>query len=174
MILTNSEEIAEKIRILRNQGNRDKYYHLVLGRNNRMDAIQAAVLSVKLKYLDEWNKMRRQVAQYYNKNLAGIGIKTPFVSIYSTHIYHQYTLRTASGLNQDFIHYLQSKGIDSRIFYPVPLHLQECFKYLGYKVGDFPESEKAAKQVFTLPVYPELSESQKDYIINSLKEFISG
>ena len=165
LILTNNKSLAEKLKILRNQGNKNKYYHLVLGRNNRMDTIQAAVLDVKLRYLDEWNKKRQEVAQYYNKHLAGlINIRTPFVPSYTTHIYHQYTLR-ASKSNKGFIDYLQSKGIDSRVFYPVPLHLQKCFKYLGYKTGDFPEAEIAAKQVFTLPIYPELTQKEKNYII---------
>ena len=173
LILTNSKGIAEKLKILRNQGNKNKYYHLVLGRNNRMDTIQAAVLDIKLKYLDEWNKKRQEVAQYYNRGLAGLNLKLPIAADYSTHIYHQYTLR-APVSNKGFIDYLLSKGIDSRVFYPVPLHLQKCFKYLGYKAGDFPEAEKAAKQAFTLPIYPELSREEKDYIIQSLKEFING
>lgn len=172
LILTNSKAIAEKLKILRNQGNKDKYYHLVLGRNNRMDAIQAAVLDIKLKYLDEWNKKRREVAQYYNRSLAGLNLKLPVAADYSTHIYHQYVLK-GPVTNKGFIDYLLSKGIDSRVFYPVPLHLQKCFKYLGYKTGDFPESEKAAKQTFTLPIYPELSGEEKDYIIQSVKESIN-
>jgi dTDP-4-amino-4,6-dideoxygalactose transaminase len=170
LILTNSKAMAEKIKILRNQGNKDKYYHLVLGRNNRMDSIQAAVLDVKLKYLDEWNRKRQEVAQYYNRNLAGSSFNLPFVPGYTSHIYHQYVLR-APGSNKRFVDHLQAKGVDSRVFYPVPLHLQKCFKYLGYKAGDFPEAEKAAKQTFTLPIYPELTREEKDYIIQSLKEF---
>ena len=170
LILTNNKSLAEKIKILRNQGNLDKYYHVLLGRNNRMDTIQAVVLDVKLKYLDEWNKKRQEVAQYYNQSLVGLPIKTPFVPDYTTHIYHQYTLRLPES-NQKAIKYLQAKGIDSRVFYPVSLHLQKCFKYLGYKVGDFPQAEKAAKQTFTLPIYPELSVEEKDYIIQAVKEF---
>ena len=169
LILTNNKSLAEKIKILRNQGNLDKYYHVLLGRNNRMDTIQAVVLDVKLKYLDGWNKKRQAVAQYYNQNLAGLAVETPFVPDYTTHIYHQYVLRTTgTGSNKKFMDYLQEKGIDSRVFYPVPLHLQKCFKYLGYKVGDFPQAEKAAKQTFTLPIYPELSGEEKDYIIQSV------
>lgn len=170
LILTNSKGIAEKLKILRNQGNKNKYYHLVLGRNNRMDTIQAAVLDIKLKYLDEWNKKRQELAQYYNRGLAGLNLKLPIAADYSTHIYHQYTLR-APVSNKGIIGYLLSKGIDSRVFYPVPLHLQKCFKYLGYKAGDFPEAEKAAKQAFTLPIYPELTQEEKDYIIQSVREF---
>ncbi len=166
-ILTNNKGLAEKLKILRNQGNKNKYYHLVLGRNNRMDTIQAVVLDIKLKYLDGWNRKRQEVAQYYNRNLAGLNLKLPVAADYSTHIYHQYTLR-APVSNKGFIDYLVSRGIDSRVFYPVPLHLQKCFKYLGYRAGDFPEAESAAKQTFTLPIYPELSGEEKDYIIRSV------
>ncbi len=173
LILTNNEAVAKSLKILRNQGNKDKYYHLVLGRNNRLDSIQAVVLDIKLKYLDEWNKSRQEAALNYNKNFAGLNIKAPFVPGYTTHIYHQYTLRMPKS-NKGVIDYLQSKGIDSRVFYPVPLHLQKCFKYLGYKRGDFPAAEKAAKQTFTLPIYPELAQEEKDYIVQSVKEFING
>jgi len=161
------------LKILRNQGNENKYYHLVLGRNNRMDTIQAAVLNVKLRFLDGWNKKRQIIAQYYNQHLAGLAIKIPFVPDYTTHIYHQYTLR-APVSNKAFTNYLQSKGIDSRVFYPVPLHLQKCFKYLGYRLGDFPVAEKAAKEVFTLPIGPELSPEERFYIIQSVKDILEG
>ncbi|MFA5350035.1 MAG: DegT/DnrJ/EryC1/StrS family aminotransferase, partial [Candidatus Omnitrophota bacterium] len=173
LILTNNKIVAERLNILRNQGNKNKYYHLVLGRNNRMDTIQALVLDVKLRYLDGWNKKRQEVARYYNENLTGLPVKTPFVPSYTTHIYHQYTLR-ARGSNKKFVEHLQAKGIDTRVFYPVPLHMQKCFKYLGYKAGDFSEAESGAKQTFTLPIYPELTMGEKDYIIQSIKETING
>jgi len=173
LILTNNKAVARRLAILRNQGNENKYYHLVLGRNNRLDTIQAVVLDVKLKYLDRWNKERKEVAGYYNKALASLPVKTPFVPSFTTHIYHQYVLR-GNRPNTEFLNYLQQKGIDSRIFYPVPLHLQKCFQYLGYHRGDFPNAESAAEQVFTLPIYPELSNTEKDYIVQSLKEFLNG
>ncbi len=171
MVLTNNKKIAESLRVLRNQGNKNKYYHLVLGRNNRMDTLQAVVLDVKLKYLDQWNKSRQKVAQYYNRNLAGLNIKLPVEPVYSTHIYHQYVLRGKVS-NKLFMNHLQAKGIDSRVFYPVCLHMQKCFRYLGYKNGDFPQAEKAAKQTFTLPIYPDLADDEKNYIIQSVKEFM--
>jgi len=173
LILTNKKPLAEKLNILRNQGNKDKYYHIVLGRNNRLDTIQAVVLDVKLKYLDGWNRKRQEVAQYYNEKLEGPAIKIPFVPGYTTHIYHQYTLRLA-GSNKGFMEYLQEKGIDSRVFYPVPLHLQKCFKYLGYKRGDFPEAESAARQIFTLPIYPEMTQEEKDYIVEQVRERVTN
>jgi dTDP-4-amino-4,6-dideoxygalactose transaminase len=170
LVLTNNKAVAGKLKLFRNQGNENKYYHLVLGRNNRLDTLQAAVLDIKLKYLDLWNKSRQEIARYYNQHLAGLNIKLPVVSAYSTHIYHQYVLRSPVS-NKRFMDHLQAKGIDSRVFYPIPLHLQKCFKYLGYKVGDFPQAEKAAKQTFTLPIYPDLTQEEKDYIIQSVKCF---
>ncbi|MFH1191047.1 MAG: DegT/DnrJ/EryC1/StrS family aminotransferase [Candidatus Omnitrophota bacterium] len=171
LILTNNKVVAKRLNILRNQGNENKYYHLVLGRNNRLDTIQAVVLDVKLKYLNKWNKARQEVAQYYNKSLNGLSIiTTPFVPDYSTHIYHQYVLKSTYS-NKKFMDYLQARGIDSRVFYPLPLHLQKCFKYLGYKTGDFPQAEKAAKQTFTLPIYPELTQEEQDYIVQSVREY---
>ena len=171
MVLTNDEVVAERLKILRNQGNKDKYYHLALGYNNRMDTIQAAVLKVKLKYLDSWNKKRQENAGYFNEQFKGSRVKTPFVSEYTTHIYHQYVLRLNSSSSK-LIEHLKNKGIDSRVYYPVPLHLQECFKSLKYKRGDLPESEKAAIQTVALPVYPDLSREELDYIVNSIKEFL--
>jgi len=171
MVLTNTEVAAERIKILRNQGNKDKYYHLMLGYNNRMDTIQAAVLKVKFKYLDSWNKIRQKNAEYFNQQLKGLNIKLPFVPEYTTHIYHQYVLRLNSP-SAPLIEHLRNKGIDSRVYYPVPLHLQKCFKYLNYKKGDFPESEKAAVQTLAIPVYPDLTRQELDYIISSIREFL--
>ncbi len=173
MVLTNNKETAEKLKILRNQGNEDRYYHIMLGRNNRLDTLQAAVLEVKLKYLDSWNKARQEVARYYDRNLSGLNILLPVIPAYSTHVYNQYVIRTPLP-NKLFLEHMQAKGIDARIFYPLPLHLQKCFKYLGYKTGDFPEGEKAAKQTLALPIYPDLTKEEKDYIIQSIKEFIGG
>jgi len=173
MVLTNSKTAAEKLYLLRNQGNAKKYYHLIIGSNNRMDTLQAAVLRVKLKYLDSWNKRRQENAAYFNQQLKSLDLKLPFVAEYSTHIYHQYVLR--ANKNRDaLIEYLKSKDIDCRIYYPVPLHLQKCFKYLGYKTGAFAESERAAKQTLAIPVYPDLTIEEKDYIINSIRGFYNG
>ncbi len=169
MVLTNDPDIESKLKILRNQGNKDKYHHLVLGYNNRLDTIQAAILKVKLKYLDSWNKKRQANAEYYNRNFKSLGLKIPFVPEGNTHIYHQYTLRL-NGTSAKLMDYLNSKGIDARVYYPVPLHQQECFKYLGYKQGDFPESEKASVEALSIPVYPDLSQEQLDYIVSSVKD----
>jgi dTDP-4-amino-4,6-dideoxygalactose transaminase len=173
LVLTNNKTVAKRLSILRNQGNENKYIHLILGRNNRMDAIQAAVLKVKLKYLDEWNRKREELARYYNNNLTGLKVKLPVVSGYSSHIYHQYVLRMPKQRDA-LVNYLQDKGIDSRVFYPIPLHLQKCFKYLGYMRGDFPEAERAAKETLAIPVDPGLTFKERDYIVTSIKEFING
>ncbi len=171
MVLTNNKIIVDKIRLMRNQGNKEKYYHLVIGHNHRMDTLQAAVLKIKLKYLDSWNKKRQANAQYFNQGLVGLGLKTPFVPEHNVHIYHQYVLRLNRS-SAELIEYLRGKGIDSRVYYPLPLHLQKCFKYLGYKRGDFPESEKAAKETLAIPVYPDLRKDEMDYIISSIREFM--
>lgn len=173
MILTGSKQLYDTICRLRNQGadSQDKYKHIYCGHNNRIDAIQAAVLSVKLKFLDKWNRRRAEHAAYYDENLKGTDLKTPFVSTGNTHIYHQYALRAKDEVSRDkIINHLKEKGIDSRTYYPIPLHLQPCFGYLGYKQGDFPESEAASKETFVIPVYPELNKDELDYIIDSIKE----
>lgn len=171
MVMTNNKFIADKIKTLRNQGNVNKYYHLMLGYNNRLDSLQAAVLKVKLKYLDSWNKKRQENAIYFNQRFQGLNIETPFVPSYNTHIYHQYVLRLNSPSSK-LIEHLRNKGIDARVYYPLPLHLQKCFKYLGYKRGDFPESEKAAVQTLAIPVYPDLAREELDYIVDSIREFL--
>ena len=169
-VLTNNKIITERLKIFRNQGNKEKYQHLVIGYNNRLDTIQAAVLKVKLKYLDSWNKRRQDNAEYFNQQLKGLPIKTPFVPGYTNHIYHQYVLRM-NGSSQKLIEHLRDKGIDSRVYYPAPLHLQKCFKYLGYKRGDFPEAEKASKETLAIPVYPDLTKEELDFITVSIKEY---
>jgi len=171
IVLTNNRIVCEKLRMLRNQGNKERYFHLILGYNNRLDSIQAAVLKVKLKYLDSWNKKRQENAQYFHQQLKGLEIKTPYVAKYATHIYHQYVLRVSAS-SKKLIEHLSNKGIDARVYYPLPLHLQKCFKYLGYKKDDFPESEKASCQTLAIPVYPDLTREELDYIIESIKEFL--
>ena len=171
MVLTNNKRIADTLLLLRNQGNKHKYNHLILGFNNRLDTLNAAVLLVKLKYYDSWNKKRRENAEYYNKELRGLELQTPFVPSFNKHIYHQYVLRLNSS-SRILIEHLRHKGIDARVYYPLPLHLQKCFSYLGYHKGDFPESEKASIQTLAIPVYPDLTMKEKDFVINSIKEFL--
>jgi dTDP-4-amino-4,6-dideoxygalactose transaminase len=173
MVLARDESVADILRQLRNQGTAvsDKYKHIYPGHNNRLDSIQAAILVVKLKYMDTWNRKRAENAAYYNGQLAALELITPYVPDTNTHIYHQYMVRAKNNESRDHImNHLKEKGIDSRVFYPIPLHLQPCFSYLGYKRGDFPESEKAAEEIFSLPVYPELTKSEMDYVVDSVKE----
>ncbi len=172
MIVTNNEKIAEKLRLLKNHGSspKEKYLNLILGTNTRLDAIQAAILRVKIKYLSRWSKERLGRAKYYNKNLRNVGdIVTPQIGSGKTHIFHQYTIRTKS--RDELRKYLSENGIPTMIYYPIPLHLQPAFKYLGHKKGDFPESEKAADEVLSLPIYPEISKKEQDFIIEKIRRF---
>jgi len=173
MVLTSDSEAAEKIRILRDQGadHTDKYRHIYPGHNNRLDAIQAAVLRVKLKCLDSWNAKRADNAAYYSRMLKDTGFITPHAAAGVVHIYHQYVLRAKEAAQKERIaRHLGEKGIDARTYYPIPLHLQPCFGYLGYKEGDLPESEKASGETLAIPVYPELTKEQMDHIIDSIRE----
>lgn len=172
MIITNNKKLAEKIRLLRNHGSspKNKYLNLILGTNSRLDAIQSAILRVKLKYLKNWIKKRQEIAKYYDQNLKGVGdIITPEIFSNRTHTFHQYTIRTKH--RDELKKFLEKNGIPTMIYYPIPLHLQPCFKYLGYKKGDFPEAEKTSKEVLSLPIYPELSKKEQDFIIEKIKKF---
>jgi UDP-2-acetamido-2-deoxy-ribo-hexuluronate aminotransferase len=168
MILTQDENLAQKIRMIALHGSKERYIHEVLGINSRMDTLQAAVLNVKLKYIDEWNKARAKNAELYYRRLKDANVILPYVAEYSTHIYHQFTIRVKdrTGLQK----HLSEKGIPSAVHYPVPLHLQPAFKTETRKF-DLPVSEKVAKEVISLPMFPELTEEQIDYISNTIIEF---
>ena len=171
MILTNNEELADKIVMLRDHGMRPKYYYKYIGGNFRLDTLQAAALLVKLKYLDAWSEKRRQNAKLYNELLRGLkGVATPLIRPHNISIYNQYVIRVSS--KRDTLkQFLQDNGIGTDIYYPLCLHEQECFRTLGHKQGDFPESEKAAREVLALPIYPELTEEQIRYVAGRVKEF---
>ncbi|OGZ18325.1 MAG: transcriptional regulator [Candidatus Nealsonbacteria bacterium RBG_13_38_11] len=172
MVVTNNEELANKIRLLKNHGSspKEKYLNLIIGTNSRLDAIQAAILRVKLKYLSKWSKERAEKADYYNEKLKGVGdIIAPVMGIDRTHIFHQYTIRTKS--REELQKYLKEKEIPTMVYYPLPLHLQLAFKYLCCNKGDFPEAEKASEEVLSLPIYPEISPKDQGSIINNIKEF---
>jgi dTDP-4-amino-4,6-dideoxygalactose transaminase len=183
MVVTSDSSLAEKVKVLRVHGEQERYYHAEVGGNFRMDALQAAALLVKLRHLDDWSRRRRENAAYYTRRLeeAGLvqaGMITPPRPVYersgdkNPHIYNQYTLRVKD--RERLQAFLKAKGVMTAIYYPVPLHLQECFRGLGYRKGDFPQSEKAAAEVLSLPVYPELAAEQKDYVIDCLKKFYRG
>ncbi len=178
MVVTNNPELAKKVEILRVHGSSPKYYHKVVGGNFRLDAMQAAILNVKLKYLDEWTLKRQKNADTYNKlftdaGLTGSGYNSPIELPYTVsgnrHIFNQYVIRAKDRNNLQA--FLKANGIGTEVYYPLPLHLQECFSSLGHKEGDFPESEKAAKETLALPIYPELTLEQQEYVVNKIKEF---
>lgn len=174
MVVTNDDEIAEKIRLLRVHGAKPKYYHSMIGINSRLDEIQAAVLNVKFKYLSTWIEQKREKARIYNelfKEKLLDTVVTPFESPYNYHTYHQYTIRVKE---RDILQsYLKEKGIGTAVYYPLPLHLQQCFEDLGYKMGDFPISELASKEVLSLPIFPELKEDDQMEIVERIKEFFN-
>ena len=172
MVVCQDDAIAEKVRIIANHGSKARYYHDLLGVNSRLDSIQAAILRVKLNYLDEWNRQRREHAQYYSQGLAGAGVTTPTIASYADHIFHQYTIVVNQG-RDELQKFLNEKEIPNAIYYPIPLHLQVAYrdKY-GYRKGDFPVSEKLAEKVISLPMHPDLTREEQDYIINTIREFL--
>jgi len=172
MVLTNDAKLAEKIDILRRQGSKKKYHAEMLGFNSRLDTLQAAILLVKLRYLDDWNDSRRKAAQRYNRLLAGLPVVTPYESPDVYHAYHQYTIRTPQ--RDEMALYLRERGIGSMIYYPVPLHLQGIYVGLGYREGDLPESEGASRKVLSLPIYPELTKEQQQIIAEAIRKFFAG
>lgn len=180
MVITNDPKLAEKVRILRAHGSKPKYYHKLIGGNFRLDTLQAAVLNVKLNYLDGWTKRRRDNADRYRLLLKKSGLleKAGLVlpeAVYTgtkavnDHIYNQFVLRV---LNRDGLReFLKQEGIGTEVYYPVPFHLQECFQSLGYKEGDFPEAERATKETVALPIYPELTEEMQQTVVEKMKAF---
>lgn len=169
MVITDNEELAQKVSLLRVHGAKPKYYHSLIGYNSRLDTIQAAVLNVKLKYLDIWSKKRRENASFYDTAFKGTKIETPYQAPYSYHIFHQYTIavKNLAKLKE----YLKEKKIGHDSYYPLPLHLQECYKDLGYKSGDLPNSEQRAQEVISLPIYPELTSEEMEYVAETIKSY---
>jgi dTDP-4-amino-4,6-dideoxygalactose transaminase len=184
-VTTNDEELAAHVRRLRNHGSRQRYYHEEIGWNSRLDAMQAAVLRVKLKHIDEWNQARRMLACRYHglfvnsglvhKDAQSVSAKAPIALLATMpeayHIYHQYVVRAYR--RDELRAFLTRQGIGTEIYYPVPLHLQECFTYLGYKAGDLPESERASKEVLALPIFPELREDEQQRVVAAVAGFYS-
>ena len=170
---TNDAELAESMRVLRVHGGKPKYFHAVIGGNFRIDELQAAVLRVKLKYLDGWTAARQRNAAYYTAAFAAAnGAKhliTPQATVKGRHIFNQYVVRVQ---NRDALKdHLTAQGIGTEIYYPVPLHLQKCFSYLKHAPGDFPQSERAAAETLALPIYPELTQTQLDHVVASVAAF---
>jgi dTDP-4-amino-4,6-dideoxygalactose transaminase len=178
LVTTGSDTFAERARMLRAHGMRRRYYHDEVGWNTRLDTIQAAILEVKLRYLPEWNRRRREIAARYDKLFlsAGLaaaatanGVVLPVTDPRATHVFHQYVVRVPK---RDALRdYLTERQIGSEIYYPLPLHLQESLRGLGYKRGDFPISEKAAEEVLALPMYPELREDEQEIVVEAIRSF---
>jgi len=176
MIVTNDATLADMCNIMRNHGSKPKYYHKHVGGNFRLDPIQAAVITVKLKYLEEWHEARRANAAFYDARFAGHDrVVAPHVEPHNRMIYNQYVIRIkgdGAALRDQVEAHLNDRKIGNAIYYPVPLHLQQCFADLGYKEGDLPQAEQAAKEVLAIPIYPELTETQKDEVARAVLEVV--
>ena len=174
IVITNNGEIAEKVDMLRKHGSRVSYYYLMSGFNSRLDSLQAAILRVKLRHLDQWIEQRRQKAALYAELLGNIeGVETPHETEYAYHIFNYYTIRLSNRRNELQV-FLTDQGISNTIYYPLSLHLQEVYRPLGYQPGDFPESESAQEEVISLPMYSELSEEQIGVITKAIQSFFEG
>ena len=169
MIITNNKELADKVRMLRVHGSTVRYIHSAIGTNSRLDALQAAILRVKLKYLNKWLDGRRKVAKYYDKSLKNLPIITPYAPSYNVHTYHLYVLRVKPS-PEKLAKFLNDAGIEARTYYPVSLHLQECYKSLGYKKGDLKESESASPETLAIPIYSELGIEELNFIVKKIAD----
>jgi len=170
MMVTQDERIATRLKRLRVHGGLQMYHHEEVGFNSRLDSLQAAVLHAKLKHLSHWSAARRANAAYYTSAFADVAeVRTPFIDPANESIFNQYTIRVDR--RDELQAHLKAKGIGSAVYYPVPLHLQPCFEYLGYKKGAFPESERAAREVLSLPIYPELASAQLDEVVAVVRAF---
>lgn len=176
MCVANDPALAERLDILRVHGGKPKYYHAFIGGNFRLDELQAAVLNVKLKHLDEWTQGRQRNAAFYDSALEradlGRAVQTPRATQGGRHIYNQYVVRVRD--RNQLRQHLTANGVGTEIYYPVPLHLQKCFAYLGHREGEFAEAERAAEEVLALPIYPELSETQLQYVVDTIAAFYRG
>jgi dTDP-4-amino-4,6-dideoxygalactose transaminase len=168
MIVTDDDTLAEKIRVLRAHGSKVKYHHTDIGYNSRLDEIQAAILRVKFPHLDNWNDARREKARLYTSWLNGTAYITPCEAPEQKHVFHLYILRSKK--REAVMKELQQRGISTAIYYPVPLHLQEVYSSLGYRLGDMPVAEQATQEAFAIPLFPELTKEQMEYIVATLKE----
>ncbi len=168
-LVTNDDDLAARARMLRDHGRKEKYAHQIVGYGYRLDALQAAILGAKLPHLDAWNARRREIADYYTELFSNIDLVLPYVPTHIKPVYHLYVVRAR---NRDALQkHLKARGIETGIHYPIPLHLQPVYKNLGYKPGDFPHTEKAANEVLSLPMYPELTEAQINQVVEAVKDF---
>jgi dTDP-4-amino-4,6-dideoxygalactose transaminase len=174
MVVTDNRDLAEKVRLLRTHGSHPKYFHKWIGINSRLDTLQAAILLVKFKYLEKWTGERQKKAERYQLLLQDLlpsvrGLRLPTIQYQNRHIFHQYVIRIAE--RDRLRKFLTDEGIGTDIYYPLPLHLQECYSFLKYRRGDLPHSEKASEEVLALPIYPELTEDQQMMVVDRIKAF---
>jgi dTDP-4-amino-4,6-dideoxygalactose transaminase len=177
LVTLRDAERAERVRVLRMHGSKPKYYHSLIGGNFRLDALQAAIISVKFRHLERWTAMRRANAERYRRLFAAAGLADDAVQLpaelpHCRHIYNQFVTRVPR--RDELQAYLKDRGVVTEIYYPVPLHLQKCFAYVGHRAGDFPESEAAAQQTLALPIYPELSDEQAQYVVAQIAGFFAA
>ena len=174
ILTTNDDEMNQRLRRLRTHGGMNEYEHSEVGVNSRLDELQAAVLNVKLPRLDEWSDARARKARLYSEMLEKSDLSFPLIApairTDGRHIFHQYVIRVP-GNRDALIQHLKARGVGTKIYYPIPLHLQECFSYLGYKEGDFPESESAACETLALPIFPEMTDEQQAYVVDAIRSF---
>jgi len=171
LVASNDPEVGRSVRLLRNYGQIEKYHHEMVGHNSRLDTLQAAVLRVKLRRLDDWNRRRRQIADHYREALSEVPVLLPPCGPLVEHVYHLFVIRTPQ--RASLVQHLQSRGISAGIHYPVPLHLQRPYRDLGYKPGQYPISERVCSEVVSLPMYPEMTEGQVEAVAAVVKEFFS-
>ncbi|HVF51298.1 MAG TPA: DegT/DnrJ/EryC1/StrS family aminotransferase [Pyrinomonadaceae bacterium] len=178
MLTTQDDALAARLRTLRVHGGETKYLHSVVGINSRLDSLQAAVLRVKLPHLDSWSEARAVNAARYAELFADAGlleeVGLPHVRENVRHIFNQYVVRVGAHRRDALIEHLKGEGIGTEVYYPVPLHMQECFRYLGHRAGDFPEAERAARETLALPIYPELTLEQQHYVVEAIRRFIKN
>jgi dTDP-4-amino-4,6-dideoxygalactose transaminase len=175
MLVTSEDDHARRLRSLHVHGEDRKYHHEVVGINSRLDEIQAAVLRVKMAHIEEWTRARQRKAQRYDLLFTDAGLneqlKTPYVRRPGRHVFHQFAIRIVASQRDGLREHLRTRGVGSDIYYPLPLHLQNCFRYLGYKKGAFPAAERAAAETLALPIYPELTDEQQDYVVSNIADF---
>jgi dTDP-4-amino-4,6-dideoxygalactose transaminase len=174
-ITTNDDRLAEELRALREHGQSTRYYHPVIGYNARLDEIQAAILRIKLRRLEQWNARRRELAQMYDQRLKGSGVTTPEIpSDIRRHVFYTYTIRVPGGRRDDLRKFLGERGIGTQIHYPVPIHLQQSAEFLGYRKGDLPVTEKVAGEVLSIPMFAELTAEQVERVASAIREFMKA
>jgi dTDP-4-amino-4,6-dideoxygalactose transaminase len=174
MVVTDNSSWAEKVRLLRVHGSQPKYFHKSIGINSRLDTIQAAILLAKFKYLEKWTAERQKKAERYQRLFQDLpssvkGLKLPTIQYQNRHIFHQYVI--GAPRRDRLKQFLAEEGIGTDIYYPIPLHLQQCYSFLKYRRGDLPNSEKASEEVLALPIYPELTEDQQMVVVDRIKAF---